>query len=305
MPAVIEQLPTSDDEDQPTPPTECHNVAVASLPLPSSCDQQTQPPAEETVGVAATAAAAAAAAEEQGERVVDVERCSQLKAAGNQLYNEGSVSEALVMYRRALWCAPIKPLPSRPPKSRLPKSPADGTGAEQNEFGRPGSGKRDDASGTSAAKATEDGGSGSDDEAVPEDTTDYTLTSQVYCNAGLCLMKLDVKEEAVQMLSEALRHDDKYVKAYLRRADCYYDLQKWSNAYGDYESYEKLGGVLDAQGRARKTAAKQKVDEEMQKMLGELKNIGNKILGNFGLSTDNFKFDKDPNTGGYSMRFER
>lgn len=127
----------------------------------------------------------------------------------------------------------------------------------------------------------------------------------MYCNAGFCLMKLDVKEEAAQMLSEAIRHDDKYVKAYVRRADCYYDLQKWSNAYGDYESYEKLGGVLDAQGRARKTAAKAKVDEEMQKMLGELKNLGNKILGNFGLSTDNFKFDKDPNTGGYSMRFER
>ncbi|KPA82491.1 hypothetical protein ABB37_03547 [Leptomonas pyrrhocoris] len=271
MPAVVEQLPTSDDEDQSTPPPECPNVVSPEI----SEEQQTA-----SAEPAATATTTAGVEEEQGERSVDVERCGQLKVAGNQLFKEGNISEALVMYRRALWCAPIKPVPARPAKSNMPKPPAD---VEEPNV--------------------TDGDSDHDDE--PADTTDYTLTSQVYCNAGFCLMKLDVKEEAAQMLSEAIRHDDKYQKAYLRRADCYYDLQKWSSAYGDYEGYEKLGGVLDAQGRARKTAAKAKVDEEMQKMLGELKNLGNKILGNFGMSTDNFKFDKDPNTGGYSMRFER
>lgn len=295
MPAIIEQLPTSDDEDQPTPPTECHNVANADggAAHASPADPQT---------LTETSASADGNGDESGERVVDLERCEQLKAAGNQLFKEGNVSEALAMYRRALWCAPIKPVPKRPVKSGMPKPPAD---AEVD--GTLGSSSNNNATTTTDAKTTKEGGDSSSDheDDEPVDTTDYTLTSQVYCNAGFCLMKLDVKEEASHMLSEAIRHDEKYLKAYLRRADCYYDLQKWSNAYGDYESYEKLGGVLDAQGRARKTAAKAKVDEEMQKMLGELKNIGNKILGNFGLSTDNFKFDKDPNTGGYSMRFER
>jgi hypothetical protein len=38
-------------------------------------------------------------------------------------------------------------------------------------------------------------------------------------------------------------------------------------------------------------------------MLGKLKELGNGLLGKFGLSLDNFSAEKDPATGGYSIKF--
>lgn len=38
---------------------------------------------------------------------------------------------------------------------------------------------------------------------------------------------------------------------------------------------------------------------------GKLKEVGNNILGRFGMSVDNFKAVKDPNTGSYSISFQK
>ena len=36
---------------------------------------------------------------------------------------------------------------------------------------------------------------------------------------------------------------------------------------------------------------------------GKLKDLGNSVLGKFGMSLDNFKATKDPSTGAYSINF--
>lgn len=38
---------------------------------------------------------------------------------------------------------------------------------------------------------------------------------------------------------------------------------------------------------------------------GKLKELGNTVLGKFGMSLDNFKADKDPATGSYSISFQQ
>lgn len=205
-------------------------------------------------------------------REVDLEECMRLKAVGNERFKDGDTAGALACYHEALEFAPHKPYPPPPQVDPTTGVAAEATGVEEAE--------------------------GSDE-------TDYTCTAQLYGNAGLCLMRLDDYEGAISSLSEAVRHDAGYQKALLRRAECYFHEEKYPSACADYEAYEKSGGVLDAEGRRHREFAKTRQDEEMKKMLADLKDIGNKCLGWFGLSTDNFKFDKDPNTGSYSMRFER
>jgi hypothetical protein len=50
-------------------------------------------------------------------------------------------------------------------------------------------------------------------------------------------------------------------------------------------------------------------DERMTKMkdeaLGKLKELGNTILGNFGMSLDNFKMAQDPSSGSWNIRCDQ
>ena len=48
-----------------------------------------------------------------------------------------------------------------------------------------------------------------------------------------------------------------------------------------------------------------KLEAQKEEMMGKLKDLGNSILGNFGMSLDNFKTVKDPATGSYSISFDQ
>ncbi|EGD95604.1 tetratricopeptide repeat protein [Trichophyton tonsurans CBS 112818] len=127
------------------------------------------------------------------------------------------------------------------------------------------------------------------------------------------------EEEALRKLKEKDTHREDVLrirgKSLMRRAKARMQLGGWANLQGaeeDYKSLLELGILPPHDTRAVKAAlsglpAKINAakDKEMAEMMGKLKDLGNRILKPFGLSTDNFKFVKDEKTGGYSMGFEK
>lgn len=87
--------------------------------------------------------------------------------------------------------------------------------------------------------------------------------------------------------------------------------------YADFalEDYKALSAMQEVSPLDRKTVDEElralppRLEEakqrEMGEMMGKLKQLGNGILKPFGLSTNNFNFIKDENTGGYSMQFNQ
>ena len=127
------------------------------------------------------------------------------------------------------------------------------------------------------------------------------------CNKGICFNKLKDKTKALECFSKALKYDKNYSKALANRMLLYHSKEDYIEALDDFNrlkeidrtlwnNYSHMENELIARAEVKK---KQMTDE----MLGKLKDLGNSILGNFGISLDNFKMI--PNgQGGYSIQYQ-
>ncbi|KAH7334554.1 hypothetical protein B0J17DRAFT_577302, partial [Rhizoctonia solani] len=139
-----------------------------------------------------------------------------------------------------------------------------------------------------------------------------SLRAQLNCNIGACCVKLGDHEGAVKACTEALIDDPTYIKALQRRAASNEVIGTWSALTSAESDYTTLLDLLPPSSKApvRRTLAKLKPraqeakEKETAEMMGKLKDLGNSLLGEFGLSTDNFQFT--PNgQGGYGINFTR
>ncbi|CAK5264996.1 unnamed protein product [Mycena citricolor] len=149
---------------------------------------------------------------------------------------------------------------------------------------------------------------------TPEELEYAKARSVLNSNIGACYLKLGDHKAVVDACTQALLDDPNYVKALQRRAASNETLDTWSSLTAAMEDYTTLLKILPPSSalikeiersqavlKPRHEAAQKRETDEM---MGKLKGIGNSILGNFGLSTDNFQFV--PNgQGGYSMNFQR
>ncbi len=79
-------------------------------------------------------------------------------------------------------------------------------------------------------------------------------------------------------------------------------------ALADYQKVLEFDSRhVEANKATRRLAAM--IEERNEKLKAEmmenLKKLGNMVLRPFGLSTDNFKMEQDPNSGGYNIKFEQ
>jgi len=115
-------------------------------------------------------------------------------------------------------------------------------------------------------------------------------------------------EEAVRDCSVAILLNPVYAKAWVRRATAHERQGDTELALKDARQAQTLEPG-NATVRATVQRLQKLEDERLERLktetLGKLKDLGNSILGNFGLSLDSFNAQKDPNTGSYSISFNQ
>lgn len=129
-----------------------------------------------------------------------------------------------------------------------------------------------------------------------------------HCNRAACKLHLENYQEAVKDCDIAVLLRPDWSKAYVRRSTAQEKLEHTDLALTD----AKKALTLDPSNKNVKTtvARLQKLEDERleqlkEETMGKLKDLGNSILGNFGLSLDNFSAVQDPNSGSYSISFDQ
>lgn len=121
-----------------------------------------------------------------------------------------------------------------------------------------------------------------------------------FANRAAVYLKLELYKETIANASRALELKPGYVKALLRRKEARVKLREFRAALDDAK---ELGD--DAEVKRLQRMAEEKEKKDAKEAMDGLKELGNSILGNFGMSLNDFSVDKDPNTGSYSVSMKQ
>ncbi|XP_072955658.1 uncharacterized protein [Typha angustifolia] len=134
------------------------------------------------------------------------------------------------------------------------------------------------------------------------------ICSMCHANRAVCFSKLGKYDETIKECTKALELNSLYLKALIRRGEAHEKLEHFEEAIADMKKVIELDPSNDQARRSLRRLeplAAEKREKMKEEMIGKLKEMGNSVLGRFGMSVDNFKSVKDPNTGSYSISFQR
>jgi tetratricopeptide (TPR) repeat protein len=153
-----------------------------------------------------------------------------------------------------------------------------------------------------------------------------------FANAAACACAQSDWTRACEFATRALELRPDYLKALMRRSAAREALDDPEGALADARRVGELAAAGLGAGAATATTttttptpvpdraalqwarsavarleplAIEKQEKMKAEVLGKLKDLGNSILGRFGMSLDDFSAEKDPATGSYSIKFGR
>ena len=149
-------------------------------------------------------------------------------------------------------------------------------------------------------------------EYCPPDEEYHDELSKFYANRAACYTKFQSWDNVILDCTRALDLDERYIKAYLRRSLAFESLDRLEEALVDLKKVSEIDPSIlasDRTLRARTQRLERVVQERQEKLkeetMGKLKDVGNSLLGHFGLSLDNFKMEQNPDTGSYNISFQQ
>ncbi|XP_065655341.1 dnaJ homolog subfamily C member 7 isoform X2 [Hydra vulgaris] len=106
--------------------------------------------------------------------------------------------------------------------------------------------------------------------ALKVDPLNVSANSKIYCNRATVNYKLGQIENSIKDSTSAIELDPTYLKAYLRRAKCYMDTEKFQEAVNDYEKICKMDHSADNRNllKEAKLELKKSKRKDYYKILG-------------------------------------
>eukprot|EP01084_Bolivina_argentea_P268245 455553_1 len=129
-----------------------------------------------------------------------------------------------------------------------------------------------------------------------------------YGNRAACYIALEEWKDAIDECTESIEYNDKYIKAFWRRAKSYEKLNKYFDAKSDYQKILEIDPnheISKANLDRIEPLVQKQFEEQKAEVIDKLKGGANWLLGKVGLSLDNFEATQNPETGAYNINFNQ
>eukprot|EP00443_Scrippsiella_acuminata_P038341 CAMPEP_0115328366 /NCGR_PEP_ID=MMETSP0270-20121206/84644_1 /TAXON_ID=71861 /ORGANISM="Scrippsiella trochoidea, Strain CCMP3099" /LENGTH=365 /DNA_ID=CAMNT_0002748887 /DNA_START=81 /DNA_END=1177 /DNA_ORIENTATION=- len=141
-------------------------------------------------------------------------------------------------------------------------------------------------------------------------STETKDKATLHSNRAACFQKLGRWEDVLTDCKAAIDLDPDYVEGLLATQYCFRfeKLEHWHDALKDLEKAIELDSSVRSHEYKRQAFLEKRSAEQLEKdkadIVPKLTELANKFLNMFGMSTDNFKLNEDPDTGGYSIKYQ-